>query len=69
LVLVVNMSNFDTQDHFDHAFVFWQKKVVEDPKLWRTGFSLEELRLDIRDFVDTYGDDLLNAINLAGKAG
>jgi len=69
LVLVVNMSGFEHQDRFDHAFVFWQRKVVEDPRLWREGFSLDELRLDIRDFVDTYGDDLVKAITLFGKAG
>jgi hypothetical protein len=64
LVLIVDMSGFESQNSFDDAFQFWQVKVVQDPALWRTGFSGERLRLSLRDFVDRYGGDILDAIKL-----
>ena len=62
VVLVVDMSGFETQASFDDAFRFWQDKVVEDPSLWREGFRLERLRLAIRDFADHYGESILGAL-------
>jgi hypothetical protein len=61
LVLVVDMSRYDSQDSFNQAFQFWKKKIVEDPALWRGGFSIEALRLAVRDFADHYGDTILTA--------
>jgi hypothetical protein len=61
LVLVVDMSLYDSQDSFDQAFQFWKQKIVEDPSLWRSGFSVEALRLAVRDFADNYGDTILKA--------
>lgn len=62
VVLVIDMSGFETQASFDDAFKFWQDKVVEDPSLWRQGFRLERLRLAIRDFADHYGESILGAL-------
>ena len=67
LVLVVDMSGFESQDSFDSAFLFWQNKVVRDPALWRTGFSVEGVRLAVRDFVDHYGGNILDAIRLVSN--
>jgi hypothetical protein len=61
LVLVVDMSLYNSQDSFDQAFQFWKQKIVEDPSLWRSGFSIEGVRLAIRDFADHYGDTILSA--------
>jgi hypothetical protein len=61
LVLVVDMSLYNSQDSFDQAFRFWKQKIVEDPSLWRSGFSIEGVRLAIRDFADHYGDTILSA--------
>jgi len=61
LVLVIDMSSYTSQDSFDHAFLFWKQKIVEDPTLWRTGFSIEAIRLAVRDFADGYGDTILKA--------
>src|SRR5215471_6932225 len=66
VVLVVDLSSFESQDSFDNAFLFWQKKIVEDPMLWRSGFSIERLRLAIRDFVDHYGQDVMKATKILG---
>jgi hypothetical protein len=67
LVLTVDMSGLDSQQSFDQAFLFWKKKVVEDPTLWRSGFHSEELKLSIRDFVDHYGEAVLAAVKLWKK--
>ncbi|MDO9711989.1 hypothetical protein [Paracraurococcus lichenis] len=64
VVLVVDTSSFESQQSFDEAFLFWQRKIVEDPQLWRSGFSLERVRLAIRDFVDKYGQGILDSIKL-----
>jgi hypothetical protein len=61
LVLVVDMSLYNSQDSFNQAFQFWKQKIVEDPSLWRKGFSVEGVRLAIRDFADHYGDTILTA--------
>ncbi|HJS87290.1 MAG TPA: hypothetical protein VJ779_17690, partial [Acetobacteraceae bacterium] len=64
IVLIVDMSDFESQQSFDEAFLFWQRKIVEDPQLWRSGFSLERVRLAVRDFVDHYGKSIEAAIKI-----
>jgi hypothetical protein len=66
LVLVVDMSADNTQARIDRAFSFWKDKIVEDPALWRSGFSVERVRAAIHDFADQYGSDFLAAIKLVG---
>jgi len=56
------MSNFDTQASFDDALLFWKKKMIENPALWKRGFSVELIRLVIRDFVDHYGSSIIEAL-------
>jgi hypothetical protein len=67
IVLVVDMSDFDTQDSFDEALMFWQRKIVEDPSLWTSGFSAERIRLATRDFADRYGTSILKAVKLGAQ--
>ena len=69
VVLVVDLSSFDSQASFDEAFLFWQRKVVQNPELWRSGFAVERVRLAIRDFVDHYGAAILGAVKLFGGQG
>jgi hypothetical protein len=64
VVLVIDMSDFETQDSFDHAFLFWQQKIVADPALWRSGFAADRIRLAIRDFADHYGSEFLHAFKI-----
>ena len=61
IVLVFNLSKFESQDSFNKMFELWQSKIIEDPDMWRSGFSVEEIRLVIRDFVDHYGKDFTDA--------
>lgn len=64
VVLVIDLSAYDSQDSFDHEFLYWQKEIVENPTLWRDGFSLANLRLTIRDFSDRYGGELVKILNI-----
>jgi len=66
LVLVIDMSLFASQDSFNQAFLFWQKKVVQSPELWRHGFEIVEFRLAVKDFADQYGSSVIEAIKLGG---
>jgi hypothetical protein len=66
LVLVVDMSNSNSQEVIDHQFLFWKQKIIEDPTLWRHGFSIQRFRAAIRDFANQYGKDLLTSIKLVG---
>jgi hypothetical protein len=67
VVLVVDLSPFESQDSFDQQFEFWRQEIVENPSVWRSGFSLERLRLAIRDFADSHGSDIMSAIKVWGK--
>jgi hypothetical protein len=65
VVLVVDLSSFESQDSFDNAFLFCK------PRSWKTRcfggrFSIEGIRLAIRDFVDHYGQDVLKATSIWG---
>lgn len=66
LVLVIDMSNDNDQATIDHRFLFWKNKIVEDPLLWRNGFSVDGVRTAIRNFADKYGKGLLDSIRLVG---
>lgn len=66
LVLVVDLSNFNSQVSIDRAFLFWKNKIVQNPTAWRSGFSVEQIRLAIHDFADHYGQDMLDAVKLIG---
>ena len=66
LVLVVDMSADNNQDAIDHKFLFWKNKIIQNPALWRSGWSLEALRVAIKDFSDQYGKEMLDAIKLIG---
>ena len=66
LVLIIDMSGADNQASFDHYFLFWKEKVIEDPALWQHGFTIEKLKDALRDFADTHGQQMLDAIKLVG---
>jgi hypothetical protein len=69
VVLVVDMSTHEGQQSFDEAMMFWQQKIVEDPQLWRQGFSMERVRIAIREFADRYGQHILESVKLFKPGG
>ena len=64
LVLVVNMTDDNTQAEIDHKFQFWKNKIIENPSLWRSGWSLDGVRVAIKEFADEYGQNMLDAIKI-----
>jgi hypothetical protein len=69
VVLVIDLSAYDTQDSFDAEFRLWEREIVENPTLWRNGFSVENLRLAVREFADRYGQSILDGMKFWGKSG
>ena len=67
VVLVLDMSRYDSQESFDEVFQLWQQKIVENPDLWRKGFDVESLKLALRDFSDHYGNDILSGLGFWEK--
>jgi hypothetical protein len=67
LVLFVDMSADNTQADIDNKFRFWKDKIVEDPSLWRNGWSVEGIRVAIHNFADQYGQAMLDAVKLIGN--
>ena len=59
VVLIFDLSRLESQASFDEAFTIWQKRIVENPTLWVSGFSVTKIRLALRDFVDHYGTDVV----------
>jgi hypothetical protein len=66
LVLVVDMSTDNDQAMIDHKFLFWKNKIIQNPSLWRGGWSMEGIRVSIKEFSDKYGSDMISAIKLLG---
>jgi uncharacterized protein YjbI with pentapeptide repeats len=62
VVLVMDLSAFDSEASFVEAFQSWRTKITDNPELWRNGFSIEQVRLALRDFLDRYGETILQAI-------
>jgi hypothetical protein len=63
LVLEVDMSGDNNQEMIDNKFAWWKNKIVEDPSLWRNGWS-ENVRLAIKEFSERYGDEMIKAFKL-----
>jgi hypothetical protein len=63
VVLVMNLSQFETQRSFTEVFQVWRQHITDNPELWhRNGFNIEAVRRIIRDTFDRYGDGLLRLI-------
>jgi hypothetical protein len=67
LVLVMDMSADNSQAEIDAKFLFWKNKIVQDPAAWRDGFSIERVRVAIHNFVDQYGQAMVDTIKLIGN--
>jgi hypothetical protein len=62
VVLIMDLSNFESATSFREAFQSWRTKITENPSLWHNGFSIERIRIAMRDFLDRYGDAILKAM-------
>jgi hypothetical protein len=59
LVLILDLSELSTAQHFLTEFEAWREKIEDDPSLWKGGFSLERTRLAIKYWVDRVGKKIL----------
>jgi hypothetical protein len=62
LVLVLDLTGLTSEANFDEAFLIWRQRITEDPALWRNGFSLDLIRVRLRDFLDRHGEAILRVI-------
>jgi hypothetical protein len=68
IVLAIDLSSYNEQSSLNEMFMFWQQKIVQVPTLWRGGFSLEPIRLVIKEFADRYGQDIIDSIKYTKTA-
>ena len=59
LVLVRDLSTATTEEQYLEYFREWRTDIEQNPSLWNNGWSLEKLRLAIRDWADKTGTLLL----------
>jgi hypothetical protein len=52
LVLELDLLPHESQGSIDEMMLIPQQRIVENPELWRQGFTMERLRLALRDFSD-----------------
>ena len=65
VVLVLDLSDKDSQRSFIEVFQDWRQKITDNPEVWRrqSGFNTEMVRRIIRDTFDRYGDGVLRLIS------
>jgi hypothetical protein len=59
LVLVMNLSGVTTYGQAQQILAEWSRDIERNPELWRDGWDIEKLRLEIRLWVDRYGPQIL----------
>jgi len=65
VVLVLDLSDKDSQRSFTEVFQDWRQKITDNPEVWRrqNGFNIEMVRRIIRDTFDRYGDGMVRLIS------
>lgn len=66
LILVIDMSAYESQQSFVELFKDWRQKIIDDPKLWRNGWDAQAIILMFRDTLDKYGDTVLRFVKVGG---
>lgn len=59
--LVLDLSNFADED-LDRAFGIWMNQITKDPNIWNDGFNLILVRENFRNFLEKYGDQIVDSI-------
>lgn len=62
LVLVADLSNVTSYPQAEEYFRKWSDDIESDPKLWKGGWNLEQLRVAIRDWADKFGPGFLSTL-------
>jgi len=59
VVLAADLGNVKTVADAKDVLRIWREDIEQDPDLWQDGFSLEKMRVKLRQIVNRYGDGLL----------
>jgi hypothetical protein len=62
VAFLLDLSLTETQQQINDLFRFWRSEVEQSPALWSNGFTLSKFRLQLRHWVDGYGEKILAAI-------
>lgn len=60
VVLVADLSSATTYEQFRGYFRDWRRDIEQNPDLWRNGWSMEKVRLAIRNWADRWGSAILS---------
>jgi hypothetical protein len=63
-VLVANLSNVTTYAQANEIFLLWAIGIEANPKMWSKGWDANQLRRDIRLWVDKYGPRILGLFGI-----
>jgi outer membrane protein OmpA-like peptidoglycan-associated protein len=64
LVLVSDLSDVTTSEQAKQIFFDWFSKIQQNPELWRRGWDIAKLKVQIRLWADKYGEKLLNVVGV-----
>lgn len=67
LVLVSNLSDVTTLQQAKEIFRRWRRDILDKPSLWRRGWNLRTVRLDIQLWSDEYGTEILKIFGIEDK--
>ncbi len=59
VVLIADLSSATTFDQFSEYFRKWREDIEQSPELWRNGWSIDGVRMAIRDWADRWGESIL----------
>ncbi len=65
--LVVDMSDFTSEADISEAFRIWRDRISQDSENWSHGFSLDLIRVALRSFLNTYGQQIVAIIGGGGS--
>jgi hypothetical protein len=57
--LVVDMSGFTSEADVAEAFRVWRDEISQNPETWNHGFNLSLVRVALRSFLNTYGEQVV----------
>lgn len=63
-MLIYDLSRLDRPGAMADGFGVWKREIEEKPEIWRNGWKLTRLRLNLRALTDQYGEQIVSAVKL-----
>lgn len=67
VVLYEDLSNVLLREHADTAILHWSREIEGDPSLWKSGFTLEKVRIKMQRLADNTGGRIMGAFKALQK--